>query len=333
MKVAILGTGRMAEIRLATLSSLSAVDEVVICGDPRRRAELAERFDAAEGDQTALGDDVEALVVCTKTSDHIAGIELAAGRRIPVFCEKPIALTLEESQAALAMLSAAGLELQVGFHRRFDPEIGRIRELWASGELGTPYVVRLASHDRDLTPEHYIPTSGGIWRDLHIHDFDLLRFLAQEEVRTVFAYGAVRLHERFREHGDSDSTAALLVTESGLPCVVTGTRHDPGGYDVRAEVVGSKLSVAAGIGPRASIRSPIGSGDESCWEGFADRFAAAFASEMEAFIDFAAGNGENLSPGGASVEALRIAVACELSVRERRQVALDEIRPQEEVAR
>ncbi|HET8814995.1 MAG TPA: Gfo/Idh/MocA family oxidoreductase [Solirubrobacterales bacterium] len=328
MRIALLGTGRMAQIRGAALSALPEVKEVLVASPD---AERREGFAAAIGGSpcapaSLAAREFDAVVVCTRTSEHREGIELAATRRLPVFCEKPIALGLKETAAVLALCASQGIELQVGFHRRFDTEIARIQELWQGGDLGVPYVARVAAHDRDLTPEHYIPTSGGIWRDLHVHDFDTLRFLSGEEVETVSAAAAVRLHERFSAHEDFDSAAVLLVTESGFPCVVTGTRHNPAGYDVRVEVVGSQMSVAAGVAPPAVLQDC--GGEE--WLGFAERFAGAFAAEIEAFVELVAGRGPNRCPAGAALEALRVAIACEISAREGRTVRLDEVPVAEE---
>jgi myo-inositol 2-dehydrogenase/D-chiro-inositol 1-dehydrogenase len=185
----------------------------------------------------------------------------------------------------------------------------------------------LNSHDHEPSPEHYIPTSGGIFRDLHVHDFDIARWLTGADVAEVYPVVSVRKWERFAQHGDADTAAVLITMDDGLPVLLSGTRHSPHGYDFRAELFGSDDSLAVGLDERTPIRSLDGDGSvpQDPWRGFLDRFGAAFEAEFDAWLQLVAGARANPCPGEEAYQALRVAVACDLGARERRPVRLEEV--------
>jgi myo-inositol 2-dehydrogenase / D-chiro-inositol 1-dehydrogenase len=275
--------------------------------------------------EAALDARPDAVVIASATPDHAAQIRACAERGLPMLCEKPIALTLAETRSAL---DAAGGLLQVSFERRFDPGFAEARRLVSEGGLGTLYCVRMASYDHEPSPEHFIPGSGGIFRDMHIHDFDTARWLTGAEVEHVYAVGAVRRWERYARHGDVDTATIVLTMADGLPVVVSGARHDPRGYDCRAELLGSEDSIAVGLDERTPLRSveasvpPTGSNP---YVGFLDRFAAAFDGELRAWLEFVRGERENACPGVEALHALRVAVACDRSRAEGRPVATSSV--------
>ncbi len=316
MRIAVLGTGRMGAYRAAWFRSRCHV--------------LVGSRDAGRGDGSyldVLDGGVDAAVISTATPEHRALVEACAARRLPMLCEKPLAPTVEETEDALAAADAAGAPLQLSFQRRFDPGWRRAKAALAAGELGVLYCLHVLSHDHEPSPPEYIPTSGGIFRDLHVHDFDIVRWFTGQEVARVHAHGEVRKWARFAEHGDVDTSAVLLVMDDGLPVLVSGARHDPRGYDFRAEIFGSNDSVAVGWSARTPIR-PLEGGLEPTGEpyrGFLDRFAPAFEAEMEAFLRLVRGEGENPCPARESLPALRTALACERSRAEGRPVALAEL--------
>jgi myo-inositol 2-dehydrogenase/D-chiro-inositol 1-dehydrogenase len=287
--------------------------------------------DPTRGDgsyEEVLETEPDAAVLSTGTPEHARLIEECARRGVPVLCEKPIAPTIAETERALAAAEAAGVEVQVSFQRRFDPGWREAKRLREDGALGVLYCLHVTSHDHEPSPPEYIPTSGGIFRDLHVHDFDIVRWFTGREVERVYAYGAVRAWERFAEHGDVDTAAALLLLDDGVPVLLSGTRHDPRGYDFRAEIFGSEDSIAVGLNDRTPLR-PVEPGLEPAGEpyrGFLERFAAAFAAEMDAFLDLVAGRASNPCPGRESIPALRIALAAERSRAEGRPVSVTEVR-------
>lgn len=320
MRVGVLGTGRIAAYRADALRAHPEVDELLVGSRDRTRALLSY--------EQVMDARPDALVISTATSEHAALIAAGAAHGLPMLCEKPISLTLHETREALAAVERAGAELQVAFQRRFDAGWRVARDLVSGGGLGTLYSMRLNSHDREPSPEQYIPGSGGLFRDLHVHDFDCVRWVTGERVASAYAVGSARHWERFRVHDDIDSSAITLVLEGGAPALISGARHDPRGYDARAELFGSEDSVAVGWDDRMALRSLEPGGpppSERPYDGFLDRFDAAFQAEMQGFLDMVAGRGTNECPGTASLEALRVAIACERSLREGRPVRVAEI--------
>ena len=330
MRIAVLGTGRMGAYRAEWLARHPSVERVFVGSrDPGRAEALAV---AARGDggsvEDVLGERLDAVVVSSSTGEHATQIAAAAELGVPILCEKPIAMTLADTRRALDVAARAGATLQVSFQRRFDPGFAEARRLAADGSLGTLYCLHLTSHDHEPSPERYVPTSGGIFRDLHVHDFDIVRWFTGREVERVFAVGDVRAWERFGEHGDVDVAAVTLVLDDGLPVLVSGTRHDPRGYDFRAEIFGSQDSIAVGLGERTPLRSVepgAGPPPTEPYTGFLDRFARAFDAEMKAFVALVRGEIENPCPARESVPALRVALACDRSLAEGRPVAVDDV--------
>ena len=313
MKVAVLGTGRIGAYRADWLRAHPDVEEVLVGSI---RAGTVESVLEARPD---------AVVISSATPDHPAQIRACAARELPMLCEKPIALTLRKTRDAL---DAGGDLLQVSFQRRFDPGFAEARRLVVEGALGTLYCVRLNAYDHEPSPEHFIAGSGGIFRDLHIHDFDVARWLTGLEVERAYAVGAVRRWERFAQHGDADTSAVLLTMADGLPVVITGSRHDPRGYDFRLELLASDDSIAVGLDERTPLKSVEAQAPTlgtRPYEGFLDRFAAAFDAELRAWLEFVRGERGNPCPGAEALHALRVAVACDRSRAQGRVVALSEV--------
>lgn len=293
-------------------------EAVVVSRDPKRGRPLEE----------ALSEDLDAAIVSSATAAHPEHIAAFAKRGLPVLSEKPIALTLRETRETLERVDAAGATLQVSFQRRFDPGFDAARKAIADGSVGTLYLIRLTSHDHEPSPEQYIPTSGGIFRDLHVHDFDIARWLTGTGVGDVFACATVRKWKRFAAHADADTTAVVMTMTDGLPVLLSGTRHSPHGYDFRAEVFGSDDTIAVGLGPRTPIRSLEPDGPAlpaKPWRGFLDRFGAAFEAEFDAWLEFVAGERENPCPGEEALAALRVANACGRSARTGLPVRIEEV--------
>lgn len=329
MRIGLLGAGRIGKMHAEVLASLDGVDEIVI-GDPDEvsAAALAERI----GAQTAPVADVvaaaDAIVIAAASDAHAPLTRAGLERGIPVFCEKPLAADLADAIVLAKDVEAAGGPFQLGFQRRFDPAYQEARRLLDSGELGILYCVRLAGHDPAPPHESYIPVSGGLFRDFSGHDFDVLRWLTGDEVVEVYADGSVRGFPVFEKYGDVDTATAMLRMASGVLAVMTISRHDPLGYDIRTELFGSKDSIAVGMGPHQPIRSvepgvppPAG----PAWPNFQVRFAAAYRAEMEGFLRLARGEVETPCTARDGVESARIAEAATISRLEHRPVRLEEI--------
>jgi myo-inositol 2-dehydrogenase/D-chiro-inositol 1-dehydrogenase len=330
MKIGLLGAGRIGALHTDMLAKDPRVDEILVGdADPERAEEVAGKVGGKAGPIEAVFEaGPDAVVIAASTPAHAPLIRAAVEANIPAFCEKPIALGLEETVEIVREVEAAGAILQIGFQRRFDAGYAEARRLVETGALGTIYSLRLATHDPEPPPEEYIPASGGIFRDLHIHDFDILRWLTGGEAKEVYATGSVRNFDFFADHGDVDTSAALIEMKDGVVAVLTGGRHDPLGYDVRAEIFGSRDSIAVGVDRRTPLRSVepgISPSEKEAYPNFQDRFLEAYTAEMEHFLALVRGEADNPCTAADALEALRIAMAADLSLVAHRPVALVEV--------
>jgi len=325
----VLGVGRIGATHAANLAAHADVD--VVAYDPDARAVervLTTSRVRALPDRDALIAESDALVIATPTADHPEDLAAGAAAGLPMFCEKPVSLDVSSTEAALEVVGRAGVERQVGFMRRFDPGFVEARRLVESGELGDVYLVRAASHDHVPPHESYLDHAGSVFRDMHIHDFDAVRWLTGRNVVEVFAAGSVLVDEMFRRHDDVDMTALVLVLEGGVLASITGARANPLGYDHRTEIIGSRDAACAGWTERTPLRSADPGGVTAPVEpypAFPDRFGPAYRAEVEAFVALCRGHGANRCPGGSALDALRVAVAADRSRAEHRPVSIAEI--------
>jgi len=329
MRIAQLGAGRIGSMHLDMLAELVDPESLIIADLDGARAEAA----ASRTGATAMSVDeavaaAEALVIAASSSAHPTLIRAGLERRIPIYCEKPLAVDLAETRRLVEEIEAAGIPFQLGFQRRFDAGYREARRLVASGELGRLYVMRLAGHDPEPPHEAYIPASGGIFNDFSVHDFDVTRWLTGQEVTEVYADGDVLGFEVFAKYDDVDTAVATLRLSGGTRAILSCTRHDPLGYDIRTELFGSRDSVSVGLGPRTPMRSvepgvPALAGP--AWSAFPDRFAQAYREELRAFLRVARGDEESACTARDGLEAVRVAVAATRSMREHRPVKLAEV--------
>lgn len=330
MRVGVIGVGRMGQTHVATLSSIHEVESVSITdADAPRAEEVAAQAGVAmvETAEELLAS-VDAVVIAAASSAHAELIHASADAGLPTFCEKPITLDLASTAEVVEHVRTAGIPLQMGFQRRFDPGFRAAHDLVADGSLGTLYVVRMAGHDPAPPHEEYIPASGGIFRDFSVHDFDALRFVTDQETVEVYADGAVVAFPQFARYDDVDTAVATLRLSGGSFGILSVTRHDPLGYDIRMEILGSGDSVVVGWDDRLPLRSvepgaPPAPAD--AYRGFQERFAEAYRAEMAAFVEVAAGRQQSPCTAEDALEAMRVAVACDLSRAEHRPVRLEEV--------
>ncbi len=330
MRVGLIGAGRIGRLHARLLSATPGIDEVFIAdADTSRAAEVAAEVGATPaGSIEDLIRAVDATVIAAATTAHAELIRASIGAGRPTFCEKPLAADLAATISVADDIERSGVPFQLGFQRRFDPGYREARRLVETGEIGTLYAVRLAGHDPAPPHESYIPQSGGLFRDFSIHDFDILRWLSGQEVEEVYADGGVLGFPVFAKYGDVDTAVATLRLSSGTLCVLTVTRHDPLGYDVRAELFGSGDSISVGLGPQTPLRSvepgvppPAG----PAWKDFLMRFESAYAAEFAAFVAVARGEAPSPCTARDGLAALRVAEAADRSLHDHRPVRLAEI--------
>jgi myo-inositol 2-dehydrogenase/D-chiro-inositol 1-dehydrogenase len=332
MRIGILGLGRIGAFHAETLSGLDVIDSLVVA-DPFADAAkaAAERFGAAVADspEALLAAGIDGVVIAAATDAHPGLIRAAVAAGVPVFCEKPVARTMGEGVEVLEAVAGTGVPVQIGFNRRFDAGFAAAREAVRSGELGALHTVRSTTLDPAPPPAAYVAASGGIFRDCAVHDFDMVRWVTGREVTEVYAVGGNRGAEYIREAGDADTTGALLTLDDGTIAVVSNSRHNGRGHDVRMEIHGFLDSVAVGLEDRLPLRSvepgvsfPAGIPHDF----FMDRFAAAYRAELAAFTEVVAGSRPSPCTVADALEAGWIAEACALSLAEHRPVGVAEVR-------
>ncbi|MPQ98703.1 dehydrogenase [Modestobacter sp. I12A-02628] len=328
MRVGLIGSGRIGAFHARTLIGHPGVDSVVLADAdaPRARAVAAELgADAVDTTDELFDAGPDAVVVAAATAAHAGLLLRAAEAGLPVFCEKPVAPSVVEHLAVMHAVEAAGIAVHVGFQRRFDAGYAAARAAVRSGELGWVHTLRAGTLDPAPPPAAYVPLSGGLFRDCSVHDIDAVRWVTGTEVREVYATGANHGADFFREAGDVDAGAALLTMEDDAFALLSGTRYNARGCDVRLEVLGSLDSVSVGLDDRLPLRSvepgvefPAG----RPWALFMERFEPAYRAELAAFVQMAAGERESPCTVRDSLQTALVAEACEVSRRERRPVQL-----------
>lgn len=330
MHVGLVGVGRIGTFHGRTLKANARVDRLTITdADLGRASQLAEDLgvDCAESPAAMLEDGVDAVVIAAATPAHADLLHLVADAKCPAFCEKPIALDLPTTDAVINHINRAGTFVQIGFQRRFDPGYRAAREAVKAGTVGHVHLVRMASHDPTPPPEAYIAASGGIWLDLAIHDFDIAAWVLGRPVVEIYADGQAN-DAVFERHNDVDAATALLRFQGGELGLLSASRNDPRGYDVRMEIFGLHDSIAVGIDAKTPLRSvepgaegPSGHG----YVDFLDRFKTAYRAELAAFLDAVATRGESPCTVNEARHALVVALAADRSRREHRPVRIEEI--------
>ena len=332
MRLGLLGLGRIGAFHAETLTSLPAVDSLVVSDPvPRRAAGIAEQFGAQVADTPGalLASGVDGVVIAAATEAHPELMLLSVAAGLPTFCEKPVASTATEAARLGRRVAGTGVEIQIGFPRRFDAAFAAARAAVAGGELGWVHTVRSTTLDPAPPPRAYLASSGGIFHDCGIHDFDAIRWVTGQEVAEVYAAGGNRGPDWIRDIPDADTASSVLTLTDGALAVVSNSRYNGRGHDVRLELHGSRDSIAAGLGPRLPLRSAeprVSFPDGEPYIFFMDRFAGAFRAELAAFTEVVAGRQVSPCPVADAVEASWIAEACTRSLREHRPVRVEEVR-------
>jgi myo-inositol 2-dehydrogenase/D-chiro-inositol 1-dehydrogenase len=305
MRLGLVGLGRIGAFHADTLTAIPAIDSLVVTDlVPERVKHVVDRY-GAEG-----VDSLDALLAA-----GVDGVIIAA--------------SAAEGADLLRRLAGTTVPVQIGFQRRYDAAIAAAKAAVDSGELGWINTVRSTTLDPEPPTPEYVAVSGGMFRDCGVHDFDIVRWITGQEAVEVNATGSNRGADFFREHNDVDTSATIVTFADGALGVVSNTRYNGRGYDVRLEVHGSKDSVAAGIDPKWPIRSTepgatYPTGDP--YRFFMDRFQPAFRAEFEIFLDVVAGNRPSPCTVADGLEADWIAEACAKSVKEHRPVRIEEVR-------
>ena len=280
-------------------------------------------------DQIAASKDIDAVAICMPTDMHADLIERFAKAKKAIFCEKPIDLSIARVKACLKVVADTKAQFMVGFNRRFDPHFVAVRKAIDDGAIGKVEMVQITSRDPGPPPHEYITRSGGIFRDMTIHDFDMARFLLGAEPVTVSASASVLVDKEIGRLGDFDSVVVTLTTRTGQQCVICNSRRATYGYDQRIEVLGAKGMIAAENQRPVSIEIATAKGfiRPPLHDFFMTRYIDAYANEIAAFIDSVKSGKPGKPDGADGLAALAIAEAALLSVQEKRTVAIKEVMP------
>jgi myo-inositol 2-dehydrogenase/D-chiro-inositol 1-dehydrogenase len=333
LRFGIIGAGRIGRVHAETLAFRLPEAEIAAITDVNREAAqaLAARCGipkvAASAAEIFADPKIEAVLICTSTDTHAGLIVEAAQAGKHIFCEKPVSLSLEKIDSSLAAVEAAGVQLQVGFNRRFDSNFIRVRQAVASGEIGTPNLMHIISRDPAPPPLSYLKPSGGIFLDMMIHDFDMARYLMGDEVEEVYASAGVFVDPGFSDADDFDTALVVLHFRGGAIGTIDNSRKATFGYDQRVEILGSKGKIAS---ENRYPNQVVVSGEKSVYTDlplnfFMQRYTESFALELELFTKAVLENKPTPVTGADSRVPVVMALAARKSLDEHRPVRLKEV--------
>ena len=330
VRFGLLGAGRIGKVHAKAITSNPKAQLVAVADAFEKAAsDLAAQYgcDIRTVDNILGSADIDAVVICTPTDTHADLIEQFSRAGKAIFCEKPIDLDVERVKACLKVVDAENATLMVGFNRRFDPHFMAMRKTIDEGQIGDVEMVTIVSRDPGAPPVDYIKRSGGIFRDMTIHDFDMARFMLGEEIDTVSAQASVLVDPAIGEAGDYDSVSVMLSTASGKHATISNSRRATYGYDQRIEVHGSKGAVSTENQRPVSIEVANASGytRPPLHDFFMTRYTEAYAREIGEFIEAVESKAPARPSGLDGLIALALAEAAVKSAREGRAVKVSEI--------
>ncbi len=327
VRLGLLGAGRIGQTHARSMAEYRDAALVAVADPVEAAAASVARSTGARATsaEEVLADSaIEAVLIAAPTDLHAELIERAAEAGKAIFCEKPIDLDLSRAQRSVAVAERCGVPLMIGFNRRFDPSYGRLREEIDRGRIGTVELVQITSRDPAPPPMEYVRRSGGLFRDMMIHDLDMARFLVGEPIVEVTATGSAIIDKAIGEAGDVDTAVAVLRSASGRLCVISNSRRAVYGYDQRIEVHGSEGMVSAGNPVATTVTRADRSGfaTDPLNDFFMDRYAEAYRREIAAFCAVVRG-GDALYPDGRDgLAALTLADAAAESLASGRTVKI-----------
>jgi len=317
--IALLGCGRIGQVHARAIARTPGARLVAVADAMAPAAEAIARQYGAEPrsiEAIETAGDIDAVVICTPTDTHAELIERFARAGKAIFCEKPVDLSQARVRACLDVVQETGARLMIGFNRRFDPHFMALKAAIDAGKIGAVEQVTITSRDPGLPPAAYIKVSGGIFRDMTIHDFDMARHLLGEEIASVYATATALVDPSIRDLGDYDTATVVLTTASGRQATILNSRRASYGYDQRVEVHGSLGMITVKNQRAADIELATTAGFQKppLLDFFMTRYGAAYEAELGAFLD-ALREGGAMSPSGEDgLAALELAEAALASV-------------------
>lgn len=301
LRIGILGCGRIGQVHARSIKALDGAQVVAVADAiPAAAQALAATTSAEVRDVEAIlsASDVDAVIIGTPTDSHFGQIMGAAKAGKAIFCEKPVDMSVENIRACMDAVQVANVPFMTGFNRRFDPNFAALRARLRAGDIGAVELVSITSRDPSPPPVSYIARSGGLFRDMMIHDFDMARFLMGEEFIRLHAVGSALVDPEIGAAGDVDTAAVILTTASGRICQISNSRRASYGYDQRIEVHGQRgmLRAENQLESTVEIATDAGFRRDPAQHFFLERYEAAYLAEMRAFVAAATGDAQT-GPG------------------------------------
>ncbi len=333
MKLGLIGAGRIGKIHGQVIISsipgveISMVSDVYLEGAKQWAEQNGISAVTDDYNEILANPEIEAVLICSSTDTHADIVIASAKAGKHIFCEKPIDFNVAKIKLALEEVKKAGVKFQVGFNRRFDHNFSRVRAAVNDASIGDVHVVKVTSRDCSPPPVEYVKVSGGIFLDMMIHDFDMVRFLSGSEPEEVFAYGSVLVDEGIGAAGDVDTAIVSIKFKNGALGVIDNSREAVYGYDQRVEVFGNKGVVTADNDFPTNINimtKDAASGVTPLYSCF-DRYAESYKIEIEEFIKAVANDLETPVVGNDGLASVLIGLAAQKSLDESRPVKISEI--------
>jgi myo-inositol 2-dehydrogenase/D-chiro-inositol 1-dehydrogenase len=333
LRIGLLGVGRIGKIHAENLATRIPGVELKVLADvfPDELRAVAKKLDISETvsdyRQVINSPEIDAVVICTPTNTHYEIILEAAAAHKHIFCEKPIELSIEKINTINQKAEKHGVQLMVGFNRRFDPNFAKVREMIESGKIGHVQILRITSRDPAPPPENYLRASGGIFLDMTIHDFDMARFLLATEVKEVYAKADVLVDTVFKKVGDWDTALVTLTFGNGALGTIDNSRKAAYGYDQRVEVFGSAgMLVVKNKTPDDHVHTDAtGAHSPLPLYFFLERYAQSYLNEMEAFVDAVRNEKPVPVTGQDGLMSVAMGLAATKSAKENRPVPIAEV--------
>ena len=331
-KIGIIGFGRIGRIHFSTVKKIKGA-EVIAVADPfaDQMTEVFDQFGVenynADFNAIIKNPEIDTVFICSPTDTH-AEIAIAAAKAgKDIFCEKPIDFDISRVEEVLSEVNQSGVAFQVGFNRRFDPNFVKAKEATLSGEVGDVHVIKITSRDPEAPPLSYVKSSGGIFFDMTIHDFDMARFLAGSEPVEIFAVGDALINKEILQYDDIDTAIITIKFENGAMAVIDNSRQAAYGYDQRIEVFGTKGMVKAenNTPTQTTLFTQDGVVSDKPLYFFLERYQDSFEEELVQFFNAMETGHQTPVVGKDGLAALLMGTAAKKSLQENRPVRLSEI--------
>lgn len=325
----IIGAGRIGKLHVDNIQRFFPQFKLKSIADPDLDEQWAKEKDIPvllrDPNQLINDPDIQAVLICSPPALHVPQIIASARAGKDIFCEKPISSDIEQIKIALQEVKMAGVKLQIGFNRRFDPNFAKIKEMVKNQEIGAPHLLRITSRDPEIPPPSYIPVSSGMFLDMTIHDFDMARFLLDSEIEEIYASGNVLIDPIFKTINDLDTAIVNLKFANGALGVIDNSRQAVYGYDQRVEVFGNRGAVQAENNrPTNTVLSnQHGIVSEKPLYFFLERYKESYIAEIQAFYESIAHNKPIPVTGKDGLMSVVIGTAANTSYRENRPIKIN----------